>query len=125
MCVTPFYEDYLEYGGKLSPEEFAAVFREASYTVSALTFSRSENPPEIMRKRVRDCVCEIVDLLHSYKKAAAAIPSGINSISNAGYSVTRGAGSDASAEINKSKDCEAICRKYLLSPVNLMYSGVC
>ena len=125
MCVTPIYDYYLDHGGKLSDDEFAAVFREAFYTISKLTFTRSENPPELMRKRVQDCICEIVDVLHSYNKMNTIVPRGVSNVSNDGYSVSKGTSNTTTIEDCKLRECEAVCRKYLLMPINLMYTGVC
>lgn len=120
--LLPDYEYYYERGGELSEDEFSAVVRDAGYTVSLLTFGRSEEPPERMADRVKTCICEIADIKHSFKETDSQIPKGVSSINNDGYSVTRDSSSSARSETQM---CEEVCRKYLTMPINLMYSGVC
>lgn len=123
MCIAPDYEYYLTNGGKLSNTEFCAIVKDAAYTVSFLTLGRSEDPPDSMAARVKDCICAVVDAMHEYRQADAMLPPGVASVNNDGYSVTRGADGirSDSAEIN---GYIAICVKYLSFPYNLMYMGV-
>jgi hypothetical protein len=124
MSIVPDHDYYTEHGGKLSNEEFAALVRDAEYTVSFLTLGRSEDPPESMITRVKDCICAVVDAMHGYRQTDNLLPAGVASINNDGYSVTRnvdGIQSD-NAEF---RDYIAICKKYLTIPYNLMYMGVC
>ena len=124
MSVSPNYDYYNEHGGKLSGEEFAAVVREAEYTVSFLTLGRSESPPESMVTRVKDCICAVCDEIHSHKQTDELLPGGISSINNDGYSVTRNA-DGIQSDNAEFRDYIAICKKYLTIPYNLMYMGVC
>ena len=123
MGIAPDYDYYTTHGGKLSGTEFAACVRDAEYTVSFLTLGRSEDPPESMITRVKDCICAVVDAMHGYRQSNSLLPPGVASINNDGYSVTRNADGIQSdnAEV---RDYIAICKKYLTLPCNLMYMGV-
>ena len=56
------YEEYRQSGGQLDEATFQRVLPDAQYTVSMFTLGRSEEPPENMQKRVKDCLCAMVDL---------------------------------------------------------------
>lgn len=125
MALTVTYQEYRDYGGRLSEDTFESLLNDAVYTVSSLTFARSESPPKAMRDRVRRCICEVVDVKHSYFQADTMLPRGIGSINNDGYSISRSArNSSSAAETTEQQDYETVCRKYLLVPENLMYAGV-
>ena len=119
--LLPDYTYYArDYGGELPENEFRRYVKRAGYTASHCTLGRSENPPEEMEERVRDCICALTDAGYSYNKSAEMLPPGIGSVSNDGYSVSRGTETAG----DEYREYEAICRKYLLAPVNLMAAGV-
>lgn len=118
MVDYTFYRG--KYKGKLPQDEFISLVDNATFIVSAMTFIRSENPPEIMKEHVKLCICEIIDAESSYKASESLIPKGTKNISNDGYSVSN----LNKTEKEKQKDYQAICRKYLLMPVNLMATWI-
>lgn len=122
VFTNPDYAMYTGYGGKLKEAQFNALISDAVYTASQLTFTRSENPPTLMHERVQRCICELVDVKHSYATARQHLPRGIGSISNDGYSLT--ASTASSTQASEQADYTAVCRKYLLLPVNLMFGGI-
>ena len=123
--TKPTHEEYKQYGGKLETSDFEGFVDDAAYTASMFTFTRSENPPDIMVERVKRCICELVDVKHAYSLAEQQLPRGIGSVTNDGYSVSRNArNSSVSAETSEQQDYAQVCIKYLTAPVNLMYAGV-
>lgn len=118
------YEEYRQSGGQLDEATFQRVLPDAQYTVSMFTLGRSEEPPENMQKRVKDCLCAMVDLRQGYRESEELLPRGIGSTNNAGLSVSRSVRNGSTAEADEQQDYDALCRKYLTRPVNLMYRGI-
>lgn len=118
------YEEYGQGGGQLDEATFQRVLPDAQYTVSMFTLGRSEEPPESMKERVKACLCAMVDLRHNYRESEELLPHGIGSVNNDGLSVSRSARNGSTAEADEQQDYDALCRKYLTRPVNLMYRGI-
>lgn len=112
---------YSFHGGKLPNEEYNTLICEAENYVANVTNNRSVCPPPIMEERVKICICRIIDAMHEANRLDKEIPKGVTSVSNDGYSITR-ASSGSMAE--REQEYNAICRRYLLNPINLMYLGV-
>lgn len=120
MEMIPTYIEYQMYGGKLSESIFRNLITKAVRTVSAMTLGRSEKPPKSMEDRVKQCICEIVEIKSFYSQRDEILPRGIQSVTNDRLSVSR----STSGESGEQSDCEEVCRIYLTRPLNLMYRGI-
>ena len=116
MSTFTDYAFYTASGGKLTETTYNASVNAAHAEILSQTNGAALTAPEEMRDAVKRCECALVDVVASYKDAAATLPKGIGSISNDGYSVSVG------VPIIKAEAQEraAICAQYLLWPVNLM-----
>lgn len=117
------YSDYTfyknEYHGALTEEQYSAQVNKAHAEITARTMGRSDSEMETALKM---CECELVDAIDGF----AQIPAGISSINNDGYSVsfgTSGRGSTLS-QSSEASVYEAICRRWLLVPTNLLLRWV-
>lgn len=120
--MLPFtdYTFYKENGGKLSESDYNASVGDANAEILSQTNGAALAAPDSMKLAVKLCECALVDLFAAYKETAHVLPKGIASISNDGYSVSKGTGGDASITVLERQERTAICSLYLQWPVNLM-----
>lgn len=114
------YTDYIGYGGQLPHDAYYASVDEAYEEILSQTNGAALTAPKEMQEAVKLCECALVDVVAGYKDTAAAIPKGIGSISNDGYTVSVGTGDGASMLKAEAQERTAICARYLQWPVNLM-----
>jgi hypothetical protein len=121
MSTFADYAFYRAHGGQLSANEYAAAADDAYADILSQTNGAALTAHEDMQDSVKLCECKLVDVIASYKEAAAVLPRGVSSVSNDGYSVSAGSVSPPKAE---AKERLAVCRRYLQWPDNLMYRGI-
>lgn len=117
MSTFSDYAFYKEHGGKLSETAYNASVYDAHAEILSQTNGVAQTAPANMQEAVKLCECALVDIVAGYKDAAAALPKGIGSISNDGYTVSAGGVSIIKAE---AQERTAVCARYLQWPVNLM-----
>ena len=117
---------HAEYHGTMGEGVYTKQAIKAAGEINRRTYGRAKTAPADMADALRDCECELVDALASFDASFALLPKGISSINNDGLSVATSYGSSKtdSREAAQGAEVRAICQKYLLEPVNLMYSGV-
>ncbi len=98
----------------------------AAGEINLRTFGRAATAPAAMAGALRDCECELVDILFSMEQSYALLPQGIASVNNDGFSAATGTGAGRadSRAVLHSAEIRAVCHKHLLAPVNLLYTGV-
>ena len=114
------YTFYKDHGGKLSEALYDASVYDARAEILSQTSGAALSAPENMRDAVKLCECALVDVVAGYKDTAAALPKGIGSISNDGYTVSAGSGGGVSILKAEAQERAAVCARYLQWPVNLM-----
>lgn len=119
MSTFTDYAFYTANGGKLTETTYNASVNAARAEILSQTNGAALTAPEEMRDAVKRCECALVDVVASYKDAAATLPKGIGSISNDGYTVSVGAGGAAIIKA-EAQERAAVCAQYLQWPVNLM-----
>lgn len=120
MSTFANYTFYTENGGQLSEAAYNASVYDAYAEILSQTNGAALTAPEVMQDAVKRCECALVDVVAGYKETAAALPKGIGSISNDGYSVSVGAGGGAALIKAEAQDRAAVCARYLQWPENLM-----
>lgn len=120
MSTFTDYNYYTSHGGKLTETAYDASVNEAHAEILSQTNGAALTAPEEMQDAVKRCECALVDVVAGYKDTAAALPKGIGSISNDGYTVSAGTGGGASVLKAEAQERAAVCARYLQWPVNLM-----
>lgn len=115
MSTFTDYAFYTVNGGKLTETAYNASVNDAHAEILSQTNGAAQTAPDNMQDAVKLCECALVDVVAGYKDAA--LPKGINSISNDGYTITAGGVSMTKAE---AQERAAVCARYLQWPVNLM-----
>lgn len=115
-----------EYCGALGEDGYSKLAHKAFGEINRRTFGQAKAAPASMAEALRDCECELVDVLASFEDSYALLPKGINSINNDGFSASASGGNSKTDSRESVEDAEIrlICQRYLLYPVNLMYAGV-
>ncbi len=114
------YTYYVANGGKLPEDAYIASVNDAYAEILSQTNGAALTVPEEMQDAVKRCECALVDVVAGYKDTAAALPKGIGSISNDGYTVSVGTGGGAPIQKAEAQERAAVCARYLQWPVNLM-----
>ncbi len=120
MSTFTDYPFYREHGGKLTETAYSAAVYDAYAEILSQTNGAALTAPENMQDAVKLCECALVDVVAGYKDTAAALPKGIGSISNDGYSVSVGTGGGAAIIKAEAQERATVCARYLRWPVNLM-----
>lgn len=110
------YSTYLAQGGQLSEQAYLVQAERAAREIDLHTFGRAEKHRDSLADTLAMCECALVDALAS----AQAVPVGIASESNDGYSISY----SQNAKTEQNRNIESILMRYLLEPVNLLYAGV-
>lgn len=120
--MAPFanYAYYRVNGGKLSETAYAASVNDAHAEILSQTNGAALTVPEEMQDALKLCECALVDVIASYKDTAAALPKGISSISNDGYTVSVGASGGVPIQKAEAQERATVCARYLQWPINLM-----
>lgn len=116
----PTFADYAYYtahGGTLPEAAYNAAVQDAHAEILTRTHGAAQTAPAEMQDAVKLCECALVDIIAGYKDAVAALPRGLASVSNDGYTVTAGAGDTDNVQ---AKECKTVCERYLAWPVNLL-----
>lgn len=121
MATFTDYAYYTANGGKLPEAAYNTSVNDAYVEILSQTNGAALTAPEEMQDAVKLCECALVDVVAGYKDTAAALPKGIGSISNDGYTVSVGTGGGASILKTEAQERAAVCARYLQWPVNLMY----
>jgi hypothetical protein len=116
MAAFTDYAYYTMHGGQLDEATYLAVVDDAHAEILLQTNGRASAAPASMQDAVKVCECKLIDVIAAYKKSAALLPKGINSVNNDGYSIS--AGADLSQSEVREK--QSVCARYLQQPVNLM-----
>lgn len=119
MSTFADFAYYTAHGGKLTETAYNASVYEAYAEILSQTNGAALTAPEEMQDAVKQCECALVDVVAGYKDTAAALPKGISSINNDGYTVSAGAGG-ASILRAEAQERAAVCVQYLQWPENLM-----
>lgn len=119
MSTFTDYTFYKDHGGKLTESAYNASVYDAYTEILSRTNGAALTAPQNMQEAVKLCECALVDVVAGYKDTAAAIPKGIGSISNDGYTVSVGAGGVSLLKAEAQERATA-CARYLQWPVNLM-----
>lgn len=120
MSTFTDYAYYTANGGELPEVAYNASVNDAYAEILSQTNGTALTAPEEMRDAVKLCECALVDVVAGYKDTAAALPKGIGSISNDGYTVSVGTSGGASIRKAEAQERAAVCARYLQWPVNLM-----
>lgn len=120
MVTFADYAYYTANGGKLPEAAYNASVNDAYAEILSQTNGAALTAPEEMQDAVKRCECALVDVVAGYKDTAAALPKGIGSISNDGYTVSVGTGGGASIQKAEAQERATVCARYLQWPVNLM-----
>lgn len=120
MATFTDYAFYTANGGKLPEAAYDASVNDAYAEILSQTNGAALTAPEEMQDAVKRCECALVGVVAGYKDTAAALPKGIGSISNDGYTVSVGTGGGASIQKAEAQERAAVCARYLQWPVNLM-----
>lgn len=107
---------YTAHGGLLTEAEYNKYAEDAADIINYRTFGRAETAPEEMQDKIRRCECKLVDALSAFSNC----PAGVSSESNDGYSVSY----STTAKADLDNNVLNICRRFLMMPENLMYTGV-
>lgn len=110
------YEEYRTQGGALSEQDYVKQVGKAAREIDLQTFGRAQKYRQELHDTLSQCECALVDAFH----AAEAVPVGISSESNDGYSISYS--QSASRDLKRTTD--EILTRYLLEPVNLLFAGV-
>ena len=111
---------------KLSEDEFPLWEKEAERVLNQYTFSRLVSNFGLITDEVKDCTCELAELLYQADKSAqqAAEQGGVlQSYSNDGESGTFDLSQSTFTEEGKQKKIREIIYRYL-GNTGLLYSGV-
>lgn len=108
-----FYKN--EYHGALAEEQYVAQVNKAHAEIIVRTRGRKASD---MEEALKMCECELVDAIHAFAQA----PAGVASVNNDGYSISYG-GTNRAAR-GEAAEYEAICRRWLLVPTNLLLRWV-
>lgn len=119
MATFTDYAFYTANGGKLPEAAYDASVNDAYAEILSQTNGAALTAPEEMQDAVKRCECALVGVVAGYKDTAA-LPKGIGSISNDGYTVSVGTGGGASIQKAEAQERAAVCARYLQWPVNLM-----
>ena len=120
MATFADYAVYTAHGGKLPEAVYNASVNDAYTEILSQTNGAALTAPEEMQDAVKLCECALVDVVAGYKDTAAALPKGIGSISNDGYTVSVGTGGGVSILKAEAQERAAVCARHLQWPVNLM-----
>lgn len=110
------YEEYLTQGGELNEQAYLKQSEKAAREINLRTFGRAQKYRQELHDTLSQCECALVDAFHT----AEAVPVGISSESNDGYSIAYS--QSASKDFRQITD--EILTRYLLEPVNLLFAGV-
>lgn len=112
------YEDYLEYGGKSSVDDFPNLLLDAEQYLEKITFTRIDNYP--LTPQVKRLLVKLMDdVLTVY----STLDPTVSSYSDGIESITYKTGiSDSIKELSIMNEAYALCKLYL--PDWLMYRGV-
>ena len=120
------YDQYAAAGGTVPETAFGVLCSRASRMIDAATFGRAESHVagcESCRDALADACTQIVGLLAA--ASAVSTAPGAARVSNDGYSVTFGFGSNASVSAAVRQEAAEIIRTALgADPHNLLYRGV-
>lgn len=124
------YADYTFYTsvwhGDMPGADFAKWAARAGIEIDRLTHGRAADAPLEMARQLGLCCCELADALRTAAAADAATQNGIIASENVdGYHISYRDRSAGSGMATAADAAVAICRRWLCSPVNLMYTGVC
>ena len=111
---------------KLSEDEFPLWEKQAERVLNQYTFSRLVSNFGLITDEVKDCTCELAELLYQADKSAqqAAAQGGVlQSYSNDGESGTFDLSQSTFTEEGKQKKIREIIYRYL-GNTGLLYSGV-
>jgi len=114
------YAFYTAQGGRLSEAVYNSVVDDAHAEIILQTNGAANAAPDSMQDALKLCECRLADTIAAYREGAAALPKGVGSISNDGYTVSAGPDSGASTLEAEARECAAVCARYLQWPVNLM-----
>lgn len=120
MATFADYTYYIANGGKLPEAAYIASVNDAYEEILSQTNGAALTVPKEMQNALKLCECALVDIVAGYKDTAAALPKGIGSISNDGYTVSVGTGGGASILKAEAQERAAVCARYLQCPINLM-----
>lgn len=104
------------YKGNLTEDDYNSFVSQAYYEILSQTNScalKYTNADSLMLDNLKMCECSLIDAMNGY----AEVPKGVNSINNDSYSVSFGG---QYATESQSDAINAICQRYLQTPVNLM-----
>ncbi len=110
------YEEYLTQGGTLPEQDYVKQAEKAAREIDLQTFGRAQKHRTELHGALSQCECALVDAFC----AADAVPAGIASESNDGYSIAYTQTKDK----DRKRTTEEILARYLLEPVNLLFAGV-
>lgn len=111
---------------KLSEDEFPLWEKQAERVLSQYTFSRLASNFGLITDEVKDCTCELAELLYQADKSAQqAVEQGgiLQSYSNDGESGTFDLSQSTFTEEGKAKKTREIIYRYL-GNTGLLYTGV-
>ena len=120
MSTFTDYAYYTANGGRLPEADYNASVNDAYAEILSQTNGAALTAPQEMQDAVKQCECALVDVVAGYKATAAALPKGIGSISNDGFTVSVGTGGGASIIKAEAQERATVCARYLQWPVNLM-----
>lgn len=110
------YAEYAAHGGTANEQTYLKNAEKAAREIDLHTFGRAQRYRAEMLSALSQCECALVDAF----LAAEAVPVGISSESNDGYSISY----SQNAKTEQNRNIESILLRYLLEPVNLLYAGV-
>lgn len=113
-----------EYGGKLDASVYKRIAPTAKAEIDRLTFNHAATAPDSMAENLSWCECYMIDAINGFNSVAEILPAGVGSVSNDGYSISRGGLNGQSTEDAETQAKRDIAQKWLRYPVNLLYRGV-
>lgn len=111
MATFADYAFYTAHGGKLPEAVYNASVNDAYTEILSQTNGAALTAPEEMQDAVKLCECALVGVVAGYKDTAAALPKGIGSISNDGYTVSVGTGGGVSILKAEAQERAAVCAR--------------